>query len=118
MESGQASFASILVDYLEMLTSLPIGLSETALDLATSVKNKTTNAYLPKLFPSNLLNTINLDANKTIAFLSKPKQAYAGNKIGRNQIISVRYLDGTIRQGKFKLFSEDIRLGKCEMLKN
>lgn len=40
----------------------------------------------------------------------------AEKKIGRNQIISVQYLDGSVRQGKYKKFSADIDDNRCAII--
>lgn len=40
----------------------------------------------------------------------------ADKKIGRNEIISVQYPDGSIRQGKYKKFSEDINSNRCTII--
>lgn len=38
--------------------------------------------------------------------------------IGRNQIVTVRYLNGTVKQGKFKKFASDIAANRCDLVLN
>lgn len=40
----------------------------------------------------------------------------AERRIGRNEIISVQYLDGSVRQGKYKKFSADLDSNRCTII--
>ncbi|MFJ4197228.1 AAA-like domain-containing protein [Pseudomonas sp. NPDC089534] len=42
----------------------------------------------------------------------------AADSIGRNQIVTVRYLNGTTKQGKFKKFAGDIAASRCSLVLN
>lgn len=42
----------------------------------------------------------------------------SGPKIGRNDIVSVKYADGTVEKKKYKKVLEDISLGRCTIVDN
>ncbi len=47
-------------------------------------------------------------------FLNEPRIVL--KKYGRNDIVKVKYSDGTVKKGKYKKFIRNIELGKCKIL--
>lgn len=47
----------------------------------------------------------------------RPAQENPLKNISRNEVVKVKYPDGSIREGKFKRLEEDLRAGKCELLR-
>lgn len=56
-----------------------------------------------------------LDAILSIA---RPVPVKAAKKYGRNDLITCRYLDGSIKQGKYKHLEKELKEGKCEVVSN
>ncbi|MFN0213808.1 MAG: hypothetical protein ACKVT2_06090, partial [Saprospiraceae bacterium] len=48
--------------------------------------------------------------------LLRPAQENPFKNISRNQIVKVKYQDGSVREGKFKRLEEELRSGKCTLV--
>lgn len=46
----------------------------------------------------------------------RPVQENPFKSISRNQVVQVKYPDGSIREGKFKRLEEELRAGKCSLV--
>lgn len=110
----------LVIDHLELNIYKQTGNREICIRKAANIITLTQDPAI-KTHKSNLISDTGLDFIKTNA--EKVMQVYnvrepirTTQKFGRNEIIKVRYQDGTIIQTKYKKVEEDIRKGDCLVL--
>lgn len=109
----------IAVDYLQLRFLILEEQFEEAIDLAKALKTRLMeNLPDPLLLPNNLLKTIRQNIDFILRDIGRINVPTRRNhrKYKPNEILSVKYLDGVIKTGKFKKYKSDIEAGTCDVL--
>jgi tetratricopeptide (TPR) repeat protein len=109
----------LLIYFLYAQTSHLLNLREEALSYAKKTLALIDSNKLSKDMPIDHqgINTIHRELNKIVKhysisqFIEDPFR-----KIGRNKLIKVRYVDGSVKEEKFKKLENDLRLNNCTLI--
>jgi tetratricopeptide (TPR) repeat protein len=109
----------LILDYLETITRLKLKRDTESMNLAMEFIDKAkefTNFQLP-FFPKEFTSFMVTSVRTAQRTLLQPVQVLRKDrKIGRNEIVSVRFKEGRVARGKFKKFADYLEQGECELL--
>lgn len=109
-------FERLIFEYLDLATSVSDaeGFIERVVDLRKRIEacEVPPSAYYPSAFKNEILMQLaRLDAS-----FSPKTYVRTMPKIGRNQIVSVRFANGSIASGKYKKFEDRLHSGEAELI--
>jgi hypothetical protein len=88
-----------------------------AMDAGVDLADENAIGGFMAAYNANLLASMGWDAAPKKPERLRPAQENPYKNISRNKVVKVKYPDGSIREGKFKRLEEDLRAGKCELLR-
>jgi tetratricopeptide (TPR) repeat protein len=68
---------------------------------------------VPALFDGNFFSSMRLELDRILGIRSPSIQVRVGKKYGRNDKVRCRFSNGEIREGKYKIFTQQLAEGIC-----